>query len=536
MRLLLIAALALAGTACDHDEGMVGCTNNTQCPEGNICDAGRCRVVCSDDGDCSRGTICVDSICEQGTRTGAPDITGVIGDGSQNCTDSPDDRCFGDAIHVQGERLLGASFRLDNQGTGPSFTNLGIGSTNTDIQVEVELPTDLVPGSYLLVAANAAGSDQVDVQILQGEPGPALTGQEMLTAINTEGTGMFVVARLPTANDVITHINSGSIKIDPSLLPPDGGTAYDADDIVGLVNSASINIYSERLGRDANDVISRINGGTTRFDADLLPPVNDILTYLNTGTVVLGTHIAPGGGGTGSMTGDQIINAINTEGTTRINSARLNVGTSATDVAAGNHTHTGSDIASGTVPFARLPAGTTSTSVAVGNHTHPGGGSSRLVISDVGPGSQVAISRAEIDPLCQDEDGCRVRIGYSGFTYGTTDDPPGILWGLDCPIHIEGNDWLVSYSCNQHFSVTVPSGGVFQPYYTHIFDPDNDNDANYSLVLGYNAGGEWVCNLTDNPMTGTSDNALGFYFWTRSAAVTDYFDLPGRACHLVIED
>lgn len=35
-----------------------------------------------------------------------------------------------------------------------------------------------------------------------------------------------------------------------------------------------------------------------------------------------------------------------------------------------NHTHSASDISSGTLSFSRLPTGKTSTTVAIGNHTH----------------------------------------------------------------------------------------------------------------------------------------------------------------------
>lgn len=50
--------------------------------------------------------------------------------------------------------------------------------------------------------------------------------------------------------------------------------------------------------------------------------------------------------------------------------AVLNVGTGSGDVAAGNHTHAGADIVSGTVNIARVPTGTSGTTVAFGNHTH----------------------------------------------------------------------------------------------------------------------------------------------------------------------
>ena len=35
-----------------------------------------------------------------------------------------------------------------------------------------------------------------------------------------------------------------------------------------------------------------------------------------------------------------------------------------------SHTHSASDITSGTLALARIPTGTTSTTVALGNHTH----------------------------------------------------------------------------------------------------------------------------------------------------------------------
>ena len=539
---MMITALFFVLTACDRDE-LVGCTNNTQCPVGHICAGGRCRTVCSTDADCSRGSICVDSICEQGVRDNAPVVSGVVGNGSQSCADSPDLRCFADAIVVQGENLLGATFRLDNQGAGPSF-DLNIGAQNENHQVELALPTDLAEGAYLLVAVNGAGSDQLDVQILQGEPGPALTGQEMLTTINNEATGSFRVARLPTSDDVITHINNGTIKIDPDLLPPEGGTSYDSNDIVGLVNGATINIHAERLGRDANDVIARINDGTDPIDTELLPAANDIITYLNTasGTVVLGTHIAPGGGGSGgSMTGPEIVAAINGSSSV-IDTNNLNVGSGSTQVARGDHAHAAyapashdhaaGDITSGQLDIGRIPTGTTSSTVALGNHTHAG--ATRYTYGPVAPGAGVAVSQADINDACDDSDGCRIRIGYTGFGYwdgSAWRNPGGILWGPDCSAHTSGADWLVGYACGQTYTVT---GGSYQPYRSDVFGTDGDGDSSFPRVLGYNAGGEWVCNLVEN--ADAADNNTGYSFATRAAAVADYFELSSRRCYLVIED
>lgn len=45
-------------------------------------------------------------------------------------------------------------------------------------------------------------------------------------------------------------------------------------------------------------------------------------------------------------------------------------GTTSGTVAAGNHTHAGSAIDSGTVAYARLPTGTAASTVAIGDHTH----------------------------------------------------------------------------------------------------------------------------------------------------------------------
>lgn len=531
MRFALIVTLVLTGSACDHNE-LVGCVNNTQCPEGNICDAGRCEKVCSNDIDCARGYICIDSICEQGVRNDAPTITGVVGNGSQSCTDSPDDRCFADAIIIQGAHLLGSSFRLDNQGTGPSFTNLTIGSQNTDDQVEIELPTDLATGSYFLVAANGAGSDQGDVQILQGEPGdpgPALTGQEMLTAINTGATGMFLVARLPNANALLTHLNDGdgSVVLGTHIAPGDGGSGG------GTMTGTQI--------------VAAINGSLARIDSDNL--------YVGTTSadISAGDHLHPiyaladhthAGGGT--MTGADIVTAINAATGSRIDADNITTGTSGTSVALGNHGHTGyansthnhagTDITSD-VPIAHIPTGTSGTTVAFGNHTHSGsGGIARLEYGPVAPGASVPVTQADINSMCDDDNGCRIRIGITGFGIfdGSWYFPGGILWGPDCNVHTDGADWVVGYACAHIYSIPT---GTYQPYISHIFGTDGDGDDGAPRLLGYNAGGStaaWVCNLQENADSGDDDD--GYAFSTVSAGVANYFDRSTRRCHLVIED
>lgn len=47
------------------------------------------------------------------------------------------------------------------------------------------------------------------------------------------------------------------------------------------------------------------------------------------------------------------------------------MGTGASQVAVGNHTHDASAITGGTMNIARLPVGTAAGTVAAGNHTHP---------------------------------------------------------------------------------------------------------------------------------------------------------------------
>lgn len=79
--------------------------------------------------------------------------------------------------------------------------------------------------------------------------------------------------------------------------------------------------------------------------------------------------------------------------------ARLDTGTGGTQVALGNHnhsgtyanashTHAGSDISSGTVATARLDTGTSSSQVALGNHTHaPAAGTSVTPASNMQHGT-----------------------------------------------------------------------------------------------------------------------------------------------------
>lgn len=64
------------------------------------------------------------------------------------------------------------------------------------------------------------------------------------------------------------------------------------------------------------------------------------------------------------------------------------LGAGSQQAAAGNHTHSGADIVSGTISINRLPTGTTGTTVSLGDHTH-----SAVIraLSNVGAGGTISI-------------------------------------------------------------------------------------------------------------------------------------------------
>ncbi|MBI3178993.1 MAG: hypothetical protein HYZ27_04990, partial [Deltaproteobacteria bacterium] len=335
MRILLSLALGAAALACNKQE-LSGCSVNADCPSGNICEKGTCYELCDDDLDCVVGFICNGDFCERGERE-PPTIERVTGNGTANCPQARDGLCFADGLIVYGTNLTGSQFSLNSLTGGLSFS-LALGARREATRMDLFLPPDLVEDDYLLVAMNSAGEAQATTNILQGEPGvPAnMSGDEVVDLINqTPYTSRIVTQRLPVANDLITHLNTGSTQLDPAILPPGGGN-YTGNDIVNLINT----------------------GGTTQIDAARLATSDTLLARINSAT--------------------------------------------------------------GTVLIGRLPVGTTAGTVAAGDHTHPGGGASQFHRQRTAAtaGSAEQIDDATLLALCGDNEGCDMRVGYRYFNNG----------------------------------------------------------------------------------------------------------------------
>jgi hypothetical protein len=184
----VILAMAVGCNGKKADEG--DCSTNADCKPGEVCSAHLCVQVCSSDSDCAADSICRDAVCVVGRRSTAPEIVGVDGNGS-----TPDH--FADGLVVTGRNLAGATVTL----AGPISATLDIDAVS-DTRLEVKLPLDLEEGHYVLTAANALGSDQADLRILQGDKGDPATAADVLAMLITvDGSGSNVDADLLDGRD-----------------------------------------------------------------------------------------------------------------------------------------------------------------------------------------------------------------------------------------------------------------------------------------------------------------------------------------------
>ncbi len=237
-------ALGVAAVGCSKND-VSGCEVNADCPSGDICKDGVCYELCDDDLDCVVGFVCNGTYCERGKRL-PPTIDHVTGNGSASCPQAEDGLCFTNGLVVYGTNLAGSAFSL-NSTTGGASYSLAPGTRREDTRMDVLLPLDLVADTYLLVAMNSAGEAQLITNILQGEPAN-MTGDQVVDRVNQAPyTSRFVTQRMPVANDLIAHLNTGSSQLDPAILPPGGGN-YTGNDIVSLINTgATSQINTARL-------------------------------------------------------------------------------------------------------------------------------------------------------------------------------------------------------------------------------------------------------------------------------------------------
>jgi hypothetical protein len=142
------------------------------CPPGEVEMSGACEKLCLGDFDCATGTVCGrEGICVPGGGGAAPRIDSVTGDGPVDGAPGYGANRIRTGLVILGEHLAGATVALEGATLGlPSFAELNV-RLETDERLDVDLPGEVAPGTYLLTVTNAAGSDQVTVPMLRGETG-----------------------------------------------------------------------------------------------------------------------------------------------------------------------------------------------------------------------------------------------------------------------------------------------------------------------------------------------------------------------------
>jgi hypothetical protein len=148
---------------------------NKQCPQGKQClDADhKCHFVCVESSDCyAYHQICnADRVCVDPGQPG-PTITAIDGDGALNASSSQGDHVVHAGLVVTGTGLTGVTVSLAGQMAGlPSYSALSIRAGATAERLEVDLPGDVLPGSYTLGVVNQYGGASATAQLLKGDPG-----------------------------------------------------------------------------------------------------------------------------------------------------------------------------------------------------------------------------------------------------------------------------------------------------------------------------------------------------------------------------
>jgi hypothetical protein len=249
LRILLVIVFGAA--ACtDEVASPGGCSNNSECAGGQICSSGACVALCNGDGECAGGEICANNVCAPGQRT-TPNIAGVDGDGTELCLDTPTSHCIVGGIVVTGDNLDGADFTL---GSLALIARTG----RTDTRVELDL-YDARDGVYTLTARNAAGSDQQEVQLLQGPPGENFTptANQLVDSINTASNTINILRVPHTHDDVAVHTHD-------EYMPASGGSFGGNVTINGDVAATG----AVRIGA-TTAACTGANAGALRFDTTL---------------------------------------------------------------------------------------------------------------------------------------------------------------------------------------------------------------------------------------------------------------------------
>lgn len=284
------------------------CATSSDCKSGHLCVARACVPVCDVDEQCASGQICVDGACAPGApRT--PEVTAVDGDDPERlCPDAGGGHCIATGITVTGGRLLDATFYLLSD--AGRVLALAPAADRTDTRARLPLAPDTEPGTYTLFAANTYGSAALTVSLLQGPPGPALTPDQLVDAVNS-ASRLIAVERLPvgTVHDSVAA----------------GDHAHEAAD----TTAGTFAIARLPVGTSAQSVAAgdHVHGATEVvagvFGLDRLP------MGTTAGTVAAGNHL--------HQATDVTAGTILPE--------RLPIGASAGMVAAGDHKHSTTDVA-----------------------------------------------------------------------------------------------------------------------------------------------------------------------------------------------
>jgi hypothetical protein len=257
MRVFVATFLVASGAVACNDGSPMGCADNSACPEGHVCLNRACEQLCGVDRECAAGYYCDGDICVAGDRL-APAITNITGKGSDACVEKTGNPCLGTAIVVTGRNLGGSEFELVPElpgGTTYALATPAGGRLQDDLVDLAPASGDLEPGRYVLTATNSAGSDQDNVELLKGDPGPTadLTGTEIVNRINADTlAGKIDASHLPalggsmTGDQIIDAINNPSTVniIDAARVAGSGsgsgGTVYVYDDSPTATDSHSI--------------------------------------------------------------------------------------------------------------------------------------------------------------------------------------------------------------------------------------------------------------------------------------------------------
>ncbi|MBC7794526.1 MAG: hypothetical protein H7Z43_12550 [Clostridia bacterium] len=249
--------------------------------------------------NCPGGYSCQGGICVSGS-TGVPEISSIAGTSDLSCGDNG--QCIGTAFVVSGNHLTNTTFNMaDTQGRTYDMTVQGDASDTvvTLVPVLARRQTDLFADTYTLTAVNASGSATSGVQLLQGEPGPDLTADELIDRINTaSATKKILASRLEGAGGTGTAGVTGTLHnvtgtgdttsnifaIDVLKATVNGTTTgaaasitINGDTIDSLCGDddgceltlGATNFYGQ--GSDAlenYEISAQLNGGTCRFFVD----------------------------------------------------------------------------------------------------------------------------------------------------------------------------------------------------------------------------------------------------------------------------